>query len=57
MADEEKDGFKSIIKALKREGENNDVIAQAIIDEKLNRYYNPSNQNNSRLEGAASQHS
>ena len=52
-----KDEFKSIIKALKREGENNDVIAQAIIDEKLNRYYNPSNQNNSRLEGAASQHS
>jgi hypothetical protein len=47
-----KDEFKSIIKALKREGENNDVIAQAIIDEKLNRYYNPSNHNNSRLEGA-----
>jgi hypothetical protein len=39
------------------EGANNDVIAQATIDEKLNRYYNPSNNNNSRLEGAAPQHS
>jgi hypothetical protein len=52
-----KDEFKSIVKTLKREGENDDVITQAIIYEKLNRYYNPSNHHNSRLEGAASQRS